>query len=320
MDFKKGKLVPISRDGIPLGSVVSYGDMANSRKKSVVVEASGDAYGQKCVQIDSLSISHVSKQAIDGPGGWHLESDAPWTAEACAVLLAKGEKMQAALYENQRLKSEIAAKANAEAQTKGAPKIPAWATHVIVANRVQDQSDSQTDYFASTTKETVLLAFSKHGRDNFAEMRKAAATFEPTKHLGPGKDDYTVRVVLSQDIPFDKAHNGGYFKGTRSHWHHELDGDDHGVSGKHFQTKAEAEAFVASAPKPEPISFDGFLAEFEWSISCEEVEHREKWSMGHGYYLKSGGRHWSGWEVKKTSVGADTAALIGMGKYRKGLV
>ena len=318
MDFKKGKLIPISRDGLALGQVVSYGDMANRRKKAVVVEAIGSSpYGQKVIFIENLSISHVSKAAIDGPGGWRLEADEPWSVEACADLERKAVKMAMLLNENRELKEKIAAKENAEAKEKGLPKIPAWAKAVIVAERVEDKSDSQSDYFASSTQETVVLAFSKHNRDNFAEMRKAAAMFEPTKNLGPGCDHYTALVVLSQDIPYEKAHAGGYFKGGQSHWHHEL---DNGIHGKSFSTKEKAEAFVASQPAPEPISFDGFVAHFEWRIDKASVEHREKWSMGHGYYLKDGYRHSDGWEVGKFGIGENTAVLIGKGKYRPGLV
>jgi len=96
---------------------------------------------------------------------------------------------------------------------------PAWAKSAIVAELVSDQSDSQSDYHGSTTKRTVLLAWSKHTRDLFPEMRKAAANFEPT-------------------------------------------------------------ASLATAP--------------------ESAEHREKWSMGGGFYLKDSYRHRSGWKVSKT--------------------
>lgn len=97
-------------------------------------------------------------------------------------------------------------------------KVPSWAKAVLVAELVEDQSDSMTDYFGSTTKRSVILGFSKHTRDIFSEMRKAAANFAETAHL-------------------------------------------------------------VDAP--------------------ESAEHREKWSMGGGYYLKTGYRHSSGWKVSK---------------------
>ena len=99
-----------------------------------------------------------------------------------------------------------------------ADRVPAWAKGVIVAELREDRSDSMTDYYGSTTKRTVILGFSKHTRDLFPELRKHAATFEPTRDL-------------------------------------------------------------ATAP--------------------ESVEHREKYSMGGGFYLKDGFRHSDGWQIKK---------------------
>jgi hypothetical protein len=74
---------------------------------------------------------------------------------------------------------------------KMAPR-PVWAKAVIVAEYEQDQSEIQTDYFATRTLTSIPLAWSKHTRDNFAEMRKAAATFKPTRSMGPGCDVYRV--------------------------------------------------------------------------------------------------------------------------------
>ena len=233
-----------------------------------------------------------------------------WTADAIVQLRATTDKILALEHENRELKQKETDRKHAEAKAKGAGKVPAWATHVIIANHIENQSDLMTDYHGHSTKESIILAFSKHGKDNFAEMRKAAATFEPTKHLGTGCDEYTARVVMSVDIPYEKAHNGGYFKGGYSHWHHELDGLD----GKKFSTKAEAEAFVASQPAPESLGFEDFLATFEWEISFRSVEHREKYSMGHGYYLKKGWRDSSGWEVNKRYIGNETETMIGLGK------
>ncbi|MEM9128316.1 MAG: hypothetical protein AAGA97_01165 [Pseudomonadota bacterium] len=97
-------------------------------------------------------------------------------------------------------------------------KIPADAKAVLIAECVQDQSDSMTDYFGSSTTKIVILGFSRHQRDLFPEMRKAAARFEGTAHLTDAPDD---------------------------------------------------------------------------------AEHREKYSMGGGYYLKAGYRHSDGWKVRK---------------------
>jgi hypothetical protein len=187
---------------------------------------------------------------------------------------------------------------------------PAWAKALIVAEFEEDVSDIQTDYFATRTRKTVPLAWSRHTKDLFPELRKAAGLFKPTAHLGPGRGVFTVQVVLSQDIPFEKANRGGYFKGGPSHWHQELYPGDGYKNAPKFSTRSEAEAFLARAQKPEPISFDGFLATFEWELSGSEkaVEHREKYSMGSGYYLKGSCGYSTGWTVSKAVYRMDDIA------------
>ena len=45
---------------------------------------------------------------------------------------------------------------------------------LIVAHLRKDDSDLQSDYHGAHTVSTVILAFSKHTRNNFKEFRKAA--------------------------------------------------------------------------------------------------------------------------------------------------
>lgn len=173
---------------------------------------------------------------------------------------------------------------------------PEWAEAAIVAELEHDESDSMTDYFSTSTSRRVFLAWSRHTRDLFSETRKAAATFSETAHLGPGKDLYTAHVIASADIV---SGGSATWKGSPSHWHSELyDGESYGAT---FTTLADAEAFIAAKGAPESISFEGNLVGFEWKIDLKSVEHREKYSMGHGYYLKGSGRYSSGWTVRKTT-------------------
>lgn len=99
---------------------------------------------------------------------------------------------------------------------------PAWAQSAIVATLEHDDCDSMTDYFNVTSSRRVIIGWSKHNRDLFAEMRKAAALYPAT-------------------------------------------------------------AYLADAP--------------------DDAEHREKYSMGGGYYLKAGSRYCSGWKVSKERLG-----------------
>lgn len=95
---------------------------------------------------------------------------------------------------------------------------PPWAVSAIVAELHEDTSDAMTDYFNHRVARSVVIGWSKHNRDLFAEMRKAAATFPATADL-------------------------------------------------------------ADAPAG--------------------AEHREKYSMGAGFYLKKGWRDSDGWSVSK---------------------
>ena len=95
---------------------------------------------------------------------------------------------------------------------------PSWAKSALFAVYEVSECDYMTDYFATSTKRVVFLAWSRTTKDMFAEMRKAATLFPET-------------------------------------------------------------ASLASEGK--------------------SAEHREKYSMGAGYYLKASGRYSDGWKVRK---------------------
>lgn len=75
--------------------------------------------------------------------------------------------------------------------------LPTDAQALIIACLKQDESDSQTDYFASSTVRTVILGFSKHKKDIFSEMRKYASNFEETAYLAEHNEDYEHREKYS---------------------------------------------------------------------------------------------------------------------------
>lgn len=173
------------------------------------------------------------------------------------------------------------------------PKIgprPAWAKALIVAEYETDESDISTDYFATRTQLTIPLAWSRHTRDLFSEMRKAAATFKPTAHLGPDCDVWTAQVVLGADT---RANGTGYWQGQASPWDRD--------KTRKFSTKAEAEAYVTAmaTPAPNVIYLEDFAMPLVWEITRESIEHREKYSMGSGYYLKGSCGYSTGWTVSK---------------------
>lgn len=101
-----------------------------------------------------------------------------------------------AMIENKKLLNQIAEQANKAKEIReskikeGLPKlcIPHYAQSIIVAELMQNDSDLMTDYHAKSTKKVVYLAWSQHKRNDFKEMRKAAAKFEETKHFFDDKN------------------------------------------------------------------------------------------------------------------------------------
>tara|TARA_Y100000310_G_scaffold93212_2_gene90759 strand:+ start:412 stop:1179 length:768 start_codon:yes stop_codon:yes gene_type:complete len=221
-------MVPIGRDDFPVGQHVSYGDMANGRQHAIVTEAEGGPNGQPCIFVDDLHTGNVSQAVIDGPGGWQLEEE---TADAATVedLKQRAEAKQARLHKAREEGMEEAARIRERGKAAFEAAKPPWAKAAIVAELKQDDSDIMTDYFHSTTKRTIFLAWSKHTRDLFPEMRKAARNHPDTAHL-------------------------------------------------------------ADAPP--------------------DAEHREKWSMGAGFYLKEADRHADGWKVSKWSLHPGSMASL----------
>lgn len=140
-----------------------------------------------------------------------------------AELLAKADQMQADGIAKAQADSAAREVARGEARELLATYRPSWAEAAIIAELHEDRSDSQSDYHNHIVTRTVVLAWSTHKRDLFAEMRKSAALLPETAHL---------------------------------------------------------------------------------ATASEKAEHREKYSMGAGYYLKDGYRDDNGWCVKKCSAGS----------------
>lgn len=64
--------------------------------------------------------------------------------------------------------------------------VPAWAKSVIVATYSiydEERSDPCSDYYQSKTTKTIVLAWSKHTRNLFTEMRKACLNHQDTAFL-----------------------------------------------------------------------------------------------------------------------------------------
>lgn len=267
-----------------------------------------DSYGEISFNVDLNAVPTVPPSCVADTAAGHVahiyynclsQRNDPATGfardlappDAMAILQAAAERCDveearlaaiAATEERARRAAERAARCTAF------PPPPPWAKSLIVAEEERNESDLQTDYHGSRTVRAVGLAWSKHERDVFSELRKAAATFGPTAHMGPGCDIYTVRVAFAAKV-------GMHAEGDWSHWHRDVTPEDT------FPTWAAAEAWIAAHPAPCDVSDSGGeVCTFRYSVDCESYEHREKYSMGAGYYL--GSSRYAGWKVRKVDV------------------
>jgi len=131
--------------------------------------------------------------------GYYYDAENPTFLDAFEVAMLLQEAKQKKQAENEeaekeRIRVEEVKKIGRE---RFASIFPDNALGVIVARLKQDESDIQTDYFASSTGRTVILGFSTHKRDIFSEMRKYASNFEETSYLAEFNEDYEHREKYS---------------------------------------------------------------------------------------------------------------------------
>lgn len=165
---------------------------------------------------------------------------------------------------------------------------PANAQALIVAELKEDDSDIMTDYHASHTTRTVAIGWRTGSREDFRQLRKAAAQFEPTEGYGPGCDRYTVHSIWTEDVP--KSADWGRYVRKGDYYVHGA------LHGKTYVTREAAEKAIAEA---EPLGACDGVA-LAYAISQASIEHRENWSMGAGNYL--GDSKYSGWIVRSREL------------------
>jgi hypothetical protein len=172
------------------------------------------------------------------------------------------------------------------------PAIPEGVKAVIMGIRFSTTYDPNADYQSYTdhTEEVLYLAFSNHEKDLFAEMRKAADKHEKTAHLGTGKNIFTAYQVNTSETPF-------YLGGDHQHPGSSMRWAD---KSPEFYTRAEVEKWVSEQEEaPTRQADDGRAIKYIWHVAEESIEHREKYSMGSGYYMKSGD-----WKIRKSNIDA----------------
>jgi hypothetical protein len=166
-----------------IGTRIHYtGDRANPHGHGYIVSERGD------VALDDGRYFHGSIVHFDsGPGCRFFVVDGKESADQVeCVRRIEAETKRVAL----RIASHKQAEEHRSAMIATGSYVAAAllkdAPAVIIARHREDQSDAQTDYFASRTTRTVVLAASKHTRSLFPEMRKAAARFLDTAGLETG--------------------------------------------------------------------------------------------------------------------------------------
>ena len=84
---------------------------------------------------------------------------------------------------------EKRSKVEAEQRAAAAAVRPAWASRAIVAELEEDDSDTMTDYFAVKTRRTILIGWLRGEREDFRQLRAAAARYPETAHLAEAPKD-----------------------------------------------------------------------------------------------------------------------------------
>ena len=131
--------------------------------------------------------------------GFYYDAENPTFLDAfeVAILLQEAKQKKQKEDEAEEQERKRVEEIKAIGRKRFAEIFPEDALGVIVARLKQDESDSQTDYFASSTQRTVILGFSTHKRDIFSEMRKHASNFKGTAYLAEYNADNEHREKYS---------------------------------------------------------------------------------------------------------------------------
>lgn len=156
--------------------------------KKVIFEVDESKFtkGFKAINTETLKINHIHKpepfSKRFGIGHYYNEGEVMEADElANLVIEAKRQELKESQIEEA---NKLLAQAERESKIEEGKKlisIPSWAKSVIVADHYVNESDSMTDYFATSVSDTVYLAFSKSTRNNMNELKKSACQFEHTK-------------------------------------------------------------------------------------------------------------------------------------------
>jgi hypothetical protein len=155
-------------------------------------------------------------------------------------------------------------------------KAPANACAVIICEFRVDDSIHETDYFASHATTRMAIGFRTGSREDFRQLRAAAALHPETDYMRPGTSLWTASI---------------YYEKPGS----TLPPEGHVERIEHEGTEAEFNAKLDELLKEMPEHDEEGKVRTVHKHE-ESFEHRENYSMGAGNYV--GRSKYSGWIVK----------------------
>lgn len=166
IDFGTGRMIPASDYGpYPIGTKCRFHSSV-----AVIVENGTE---QDVAIYERGGKTMVTHGDLEQSGGWSEIRGDVATPEEVEALKAMNE-----VYETEQAAKRKAAdekrKADKAAAQAVLDKAPSWAVSVLVAELEENQSCLYTDYHGSQTVRSIALCYSKHNRNLFSEMRKAA--------------------------------------------------------------------------------------------------------------------------------------------------
>lgn len=170
-----------------------FGGGPGNVKARELYEAIGERFAWTITDTNRHALEQAAREALPLAQAGRPTIDRRQSADE-----AQRREAEAQARDAERLKREAEADASVGAILA---KRPPGAAALIVAELEQDDSDIMTDYFATSIKRCVAIGWRTGRREDFRQLRRAAASFPDTAHLGP-------------DAPADVEHRDNYSMGA----------------------------------------------------------------------------------------------------------
>lgn len=204
-------MVELKQDQVYDTGTIIIKDLAGINKEFAIVGEEWLGTGQPCIALDLSQHSEAAPQRDKARGAQGIGSF--WVTDRMITLEEVEELRLAFAQKRQSIMEQVKAKEDQEKQDRERGKaifetaMPKGAKAVIVASFMKDESDPTTDYFHASTKKAVIIAWSFSERNDFSEMRKAAAGYDPTRELATADKDSEHRENYTG--------GSGYFLGAK---------------------------------------------------------------------------------------------------------